>query len=179
MSVTLSPQMRIVALAGALLVLAAATFALLSARSSSTSSSEAPVVVHRAPKATPQATLAPAARPHVVKHARRNVINGLPAPLAVELHKHKIVVAAVYSPRSASDRATVAASRTGARKAHSGFVALDVTDRRRAAPLAARFGALPVPSLLIFRRPDEVVLRLDGGADADTVVQAVRDASSR
>jgi len=172
--------MRIVALVGALLVLAAATFALLSARSSSTASTEVPVAVHRvAPKAAPHSSRAQAPRPHVVKHARRNVINGLPAPLAVELHKHKIVVAAVYSPRSARDRATVAASRTGARKAHSGFVALDVTDRRRAAPLAARFGALPVPSLLIFRRPDEVVLRLDGGGDADTVVQAVRDASSR
>jgi hypothetical protein len=179
MSVTLSPQMRIVALAGTLLVLAGATFALITARASSTASSETPIVAHRAPKGAPQAPRAQTARPHVVKHVRRNVINGLPAPLAVELHKHKIVVVAVYSPRSALDKATVAAIRAGARRAHSGFVALDVTDRRRAAPLAAKLGALPVPSLLVFRRPDDVAFRLDGTADADTVAQAVHDAASR
>jgi hypothetical protein len=178
-SVTLSPQMRVVALVGALLVLAGATFALISARPSTTASSETPIVVHHAPKAAPHTTRPQTAHPHVAKHVRRNVINGLPAPLAVELHRHKIVVVAVYSPGSAVDKATVAAMRAGARQAHSGFVALDVTDRRRAAPLAAKLGALPVPSLLVFRRPDEVAFRLDGTVDANTVAQAVHDASSR
>jgi hypothetical protein len=126
-----------------------------------------------------KATPAPARRtatPPVVHKAKPTVAaNGLPMVLALALRAHRIVVVSVVDPQSQTDAISFAEARAGARDVGVGFLVVSVLDDLVAGPLTAALpnGALlPVPGILIYRRPGTLIQRIDGFADRAAVAQA-------
>lgn len=112
------------------------------------------------------------------KRAKRTVplAPGLPSSLAGAFAGHKVVVVALYAPDVPLDKAAVDEARVGAAAAGAGFVALSVVDESQARPLTKLLGVLEDPSVLVFRHPGELFLRLSGFADQQTVAQAAANA---
>ena len=102
--------------------------------------------------------------------------SGLPPTLVRELEKHRVVVVSIYAPRGAIDRLALIEARAGAKRAGVGFAAMNVFRRRQARPFAAKLGVMDAPAVLVYRRPDRLVIELDGFADLETVAQAAADA---
>jgi hypothetical protein len=141
---------------------------------------------------------------HPVKHHRRSqtaavthaskkanartaaVIDGMPGTLAVALRAKPVVVVALYAPGAAVDLAARAEAQQGAESAGAGFVALDVSDNKVAAPLTALLtGAstaadrvLDDPAVLVFQAPKTLFVRFNGFTDRDTVAQAAVNAGA-
>jgi hypothetical protein len=103
--------------------------------------------------------------------------NGLPGPVASALQRKGVVVVSLYAPNLPLDDMAVREARAGASAAGAGFVALNVLNEAQARPLTELLGVLEDPSVLVFRRPGEMFLRLSGFADQQTVAQAARNAS--
>jgi hypothetical protein len=124
----------------------------------------APGPVHAAPK--------PKAKP---KPAPVTAANGLPVILNDALRAHRIVVVSVFDPQSHTDAISYAEARAGAGDVSlAGFLGVSVLDDSVAGPLTAALpggGLLPVPGLLIYRRPGTLVERVDGFADRQAVAQ--------
>jgi hypothetical protein len=100
--------------------------------------------------------------------------NGLPVVLNEELRVHRIVVVSVFDPEDKTDAISYAEARAGASDAGAGFLGVSVLDDSVAAPLTAALpggGLLPVPGILIYRRPGVLVERVDGFQDRDGVAQ--------
>ena len=181
MNLTLSPQIRIVALVGVLAVVGLAGSMLVLNRGGSSSDTVAdstaavvtrpsrlPVKAHTRPAVAPKPAAhtkahAPVAH-HVKHHAARvhharkpagfhgnRVYAQLPQPLQWQLAHHKIVVVSVYNPRSDVDAISVAEAHAGAVDAHAGFLLVSVLDNKVAGILT---GLLPGGGLL----PDPGVL---------------------
>jgi hypothetical protein len=126
-----------------------------------------------------------------VKRAKKKartpaVIDGMPGTLAVALRAKPVVVVALYAPGAAVDTAARDEARQGAALAGAGFVALDVSDNRVAAPLTSLLtGAataadrvLDDPAVLIFQQPKTLFVRMNGFTDRDTVAQAAVNAGA-
>ena len=177
-------QSRLVVVLGGVAALALA--ALMIARATVLSSDEvapAPVVPHvpRTHATTPATPAAPQATRSHSKPVSKPVVKldeGLPAGLARALRRERVVVAALWAPRS-GDRAALAAARAGAKGSGAGFVALNVLDERNARLLEQLVGTMSSPSTVVFTRPGKVANRFDGFADAKVVSQAAHDAGSR
>lgn len=192
----ISPAVRILALAGALVAVAGALAMFTLGRGSS----EPILVATPAPRAArnaeePQAAApkTPAARPaKPVKVVAKPIArpapaltknpplepSGLPAAVDVALRTHEVVVVSLYVPNARVDQLATDEARAGAALARAGFVALNVLDEKTAKPLLAKLGTLEDPSLLVVKRPGEIALQLRGFIDRDTVAQAAATASS-
>ena len=138
-------------------------------------------VTHQTKPATPTkpaaAKPAAVAKPAVVEPAAPRLVaaNGLPMPLAKALRKHRVVVVSLFDPESRTDAISYAEARAGAKAAGAGFLGVSVLDNAVAGPLTSALpggGLLPSPGVLVYRRPDALVLRIDGFADRDAVAQA-------
>ena len=135
-------------------------------------------VKHRAVKPAPK----PVAR-RVVKPVRKPVAppaakqNGLPAVLNAALDRNRVVVVSLYAPGVELDDTARLEAQAGAAAAGVGFVGVNVLSDAQARPLTKQLGVLDDPSVLVFRRPDELVIRLTGFADKQTVEQAARNAA--
>lgn len=193
MTLTFSPQMRIVAALGGLAALGLAAFMLTIGRSSpaATQSGLTPAEqsalngkpkakTHAKPKAAP---VVPAAPKRAVTPAPKpkpapaiTLVPGLPPDLAHALRAHKVVVVSVYDPQARVDKTARAEASAAAALTHTGFVPLSVLDQRQAGPLMRQLGVLPDPAVLVYQRPGKLVARFDGFADRDTVAQAVTNA---
>jgi len=128
-----------------------------------------------------------AVRVHVKKKTvTPAVIDGMPGSLAIELQTHEVVVVALYAPKSSIDALVLGEARQGAAAAGAGFVALNVTNERIAAPLtsllttgaSAADRVLDDPAVLVFQRPRTLFVRLNGYTDRDTVAQAATNAAA-
>jgi hypothetical protein len=114
------------------------------------------------------------------------VIDGMPAALALALRSNSVVVVTLYAPDSSVDAMARDEARQGAAAAGAGFVALDVSNERVAAPLTSLLtgGAtaadrvLDDPAVLVFQAPRTLFVRLSGWNDRDTVAQAATNAES-
>jgi len=114
------------------------------------------------------------------------VIDGMPGTLAVALRSNQVVVVALYAPRSSVDAVARDEARQGAGIAGAGFVALDVSDNKVAAPLTSLLtGAataadrvLDDPAVLVFQQPKTLFVRFNGFTDRDTVAQAAVNAGA-
>lgn len=102
--------------------------------------------------------------------------NGLPSDLAAALKRSRVVVVSLYAPKVELDELAMREARAGAAAASVGFVALNVLNEGQARPLTRQLGVLEDPTVLVFRRPGELVVRLAGFADMQTVFQAARNA---
>jgi hypothetical protein len=133
--------------------------------------------VQHARPATHAAAPTPAApktkpKPHVTKPAPP--ANGLPIVLDDLFRQHRIVVVSVFDPQDKTDAISYAEARAGAADAGAGFLGVSVLDDSVAGPLTAALpdqGLLPVPGILIYRRPGVLIQRVDGFEDRDGVAQ--------
>jgi len=200
MTFTVSPQIRLVALVGALAAAGLGVFMFTTKGAPSSVDSGAlpkikplyhgrkvanhPVATKPAarPSVAPKTHLAAkpaetpaktAARPAVAPKAPIVTANGLPLVLVAALQRHEVVVVALLDPQSRVDGISFFEALAGAAAAHAGFVPLNVLDARQAGPLMKLLGVLPDPAVLIYRRPGDLVARFDGFVDRDTVAQAV------
>ena len=205
MNVTISPQIRILALVGLLaaLGLGASMFVLGGGSSKTDTTAATTALAHTTAKphttpvvkpttTPPKHTSKPATKPHVatrhhVKKAaakpakfRGNPVYAqLPQALQWQLAHHKIVVVSLYNPASDVDAISVAEAHAGAIDASAGFLLVSVLDNKVAGLLTALLpggGLLPDPGVLVYRAPGNVALRLDGFADRASVAQAATNA---
>jgi hypothetical protein len=96
---------------------------------------------------------------------------GVPAPLVRALARHRIVVVALVLPDVTVDREAETEARAGARMAGAGFVALSAR-APEAAEVAKRLGFTMTPGIAVIGRDLNPLLRIDGFADRESVVQA-------
>ena len=198
MTLTVSPQIRIVALVSALAAAALSAF-MLTAKGAPTSDAAAlpkikplyhgrKVAAHptqatkparKTTAAKPHATAKPApAKPEpVVPKTPIVTATGLPVVLVTALERHPVVVVALFDPQSRVDGISLREASAGAAAARAGFVPMNVLDASQAGPLMKLLGVLPDPAVLVYRRPGDLVARFDGFADRDTVAQAVTNAT--
>jgi hypothetical protein len=180
-TLTISPQMRVVAALGGFAALGLAAFMLTLGRPASGASeaSLAPIkplhpVRKPATPAKPQAKpkkAAPKAKPIVL-------LPGLAPEVAAALRRHEVVVVSLFDPHARVDQISLAEASAGAKTAQAGFVPLDVLRQGEGGPLVRQLGVLPDPAVLVYRRPGDLVARFDGFADRDTVAQAVANAAT-
>ena len=200
MNLTVSPQIRIIAIVGLIAALGlGASLFMLSGHGSKTETQSATTtaVRHHAPPAKPTTTPANAhvtrprvATKHVAKPARHHttkpakfhgnpVYAQLPAALQWELAHHKVVVVSLYNPSSGTDAISVAEAHAGAVSAGAGFLLVSVLDNRVAGILTglrSDGSLLPDPGVLVYRAPGDVAIELDGFNDRDAVAQAAKNA---
>jgi hypothetical protein len=101
----------------------------------------------------------------------------LPAAIAQALAANRVVVVALYDPAAKIDGTAVQEASAGAQLAGATFVPVDVTTSDVDA-LNARYGVIQDPAVLVLRPPGDLVVRIDGFADRDTVAQAAANAAS-
>lgn len=136
------------------------------------------------PKTTPKATPAPTpTKPRAqapVRPAKPKVrLNpGLPAALNRALTARPVAVVSLVTPDASLDEMAAKEAAAGASAAGASFVTVDVGKERQARPFAVMLGVLDAPTVLVFKRPGELFVRLDGFADLDTVAQAADNATS-
>lgn len=163
---------------------------LLLTRGQSSSSAAAPVIkpLHPVKKHVKTLAKAPAKKAKKKAKARRTppVIDGMPGALALALRAKPVVVVALYAPGAAVDVVARDEAQQGASLSGAGFVALDVSNNKVAAPLTALLtGAataadrvLDDPAVLVFQRPKTLFVRFNGFTDRDTVAQAAVNAGA-
>jgi hypothetical protein len=184
-----SQRTRILAAAAFVAFLALGGGLLLLTRGQGSGNAAVPVIkpLHPAKKHAKSLSKAPAKRARKAKKARTPaVIDGMPGVLAVALRRNPVVVVALYSPKSSVDGVAREEARQGAALSGAGFVALDVSDNKVAAPLTALLtGAataadrvLDDPAVLIFQQPKTLFVRFNGFTDRDTVAQAAINAGA-
>lgn len=138
------------------------------------STAKATHVVAAKPKSkpAPKPKVKPVANPFVVA-ARAG---GLPKAIAAQLGGNEVVVVALATPRVTIDTLTRAEAKAGAKAAHAGFVAVDVSGQGTALELTRLLGILDAPGVLVYRRPAELFMTLDGYSDSKTIAQAAHNA---
>jgi len=207
-NLTVSPQIKILALVGLLAAvgLAASMLVLGGSSKKTVTSAVSTPAVHTRVK-TPVTPVKPAAKTHravhpAVKPATKThrattthhkakvkpkgfhgykVYAQLPLALQWQLAHHKVVVVSFYNPSSEVDAISVAEAHAGATDAGAGFLLVSVLDNKVAGILTALLpggGLLPDPGVFVYRAPGNVALRLDGFADRAAVAQAATNAMS-
>lgn len=101
----------------------------------------------------------------------------LPAAIAQALAANRVVVVALFAPKAKTDATAVREASAGATLAGAAFVAVDVTGRD-VDSLNKKYGAMHDPAVLVLRPPGDLIVRIDGFADRDTVAQAAANAAA-
>jgi hypothetical protein len=199
-NLTVSPQIKILALVGLLAVVGLAASMLVlggSSKKTTTLAARTPAKAHipvrhvTKPRTTVHAPAKHATKTHTVSHAKAHtkaaparfhgnaVYAQLPKPLQWQLAHHKVVVVSFYNPSSNVDAISVAEAHAGATDAGAGFLLVSVLDNKVAGILTALLpggGLLPDPGVIIYRAPGDIALRLDGFSDRASVAQAATNA---
>ena len=131
-------------------------------------------------KLSPKQPLAP---PHVAKTDATK--DGMPAALARALKTHSVVVVSLVVPGATVDGLAYEEAKAGAAKAGVGFVKISAGSNDDVEALSTLVNAsadpgnrlLDAPAVLVFRRPQELYVRINGYIDADTVAQAAENAA--
>lgn len=206
MNITVSPQIKILALVGLLAAVALAASMFVLGGSSKNATTSTPTVHTPAktrapvtPPTTRHRTVVHAPAKHVTKthavvpakahhtHAKPSTFHGnpvyaqLPKALQWQLAHHKVVVVSFYNPSSNVDAISVAEAHAGATDAGAGFLLVSVLDNKVAGILTGLLpggGLLPDPGVLIYRAPGNVAFRFDGFNDRASIAQAATNALS-
>ncbi len=132
-----------------------------------------------AASSTAKPSVAPTSAPTVIvpRPTAASVVgaNGLPVTINSALKKHDIVIVSVFDPQSPTDAISYEEAKAGASAARVGFVGVSLLDNPVAAALTSALpggGLLPAPGVLIYRRPGNLVQRIDGFTDRDVVAEA-------
>jgi len=163
--VAISPQARIAALVGVLvLALTGSAFVLLHGKTRTSASTNPPAHHHKTPPKVE--VVLPTVNPL------------LPSPVRGALEHYPIIVVAFYNPHSTVTNRTVTQARGGAETMHVGFVSVNLLDDTVAGTLTALLPAgqiLPNPGIAIYDRSGTILHRFDGYLSAAEVAQAVRE----
>jgi hypothetical protein len=131
------------------------------------------------PTVKPKATAGPTVKPHPKPAA----VDGLPAAFSRAFERHSVLVVALYAPNSRVDVLSELEAKAGAKEAGAGFLAVNVTNERETqaltsllAPAESADRVLDSPAVLVFQRPKNLFVRLNGYNDAPTVAQAAENA---
>jgi hypothetical protein len=141
----------------------------------------APAPVAPAPKTARPVPAMPRPKPaRPVKPARPKVtLNaGLPPALKRALTARPVAVVSLVTPDAGLDELAAKEAAAGASAVGASFVTVDVSRERQARPFTVMLGVLDAPTVLVFKRPGELFVQLDGFADLDTVAQAADNARS-
>ena len=135
-----------------------------------------------APPTTPKTTAAtPAPRPATSarNNARVQAASSAQLPAAIQqaLAANHVVVVALYDPKAKIDGTALREASAGAQLAGTSFVPIDVT-KDEVTSLNAHYGVIQDPAVLVLRPPGDLIVRIDGFADRDTVAQAAANAAS-
>jgi len=145
------------------------------------------MVVTRNKPTTTQATTTPVSTPasttpapsktqtHPVTPSKLNT-HGLPVPVVRALHKHSVVVVALYVPGAQVDAATALEAQAGAKEMHAGFVGINVFHQRSGTAVLRKLGIFNTPAVLVVHRPYRVDSEFKDFVDRDVVAQAVAEA---
>jgi hypothetical protein len=109
--------------------------------------------------------------------APKTATAGLPAEVARQLAANHVVVVSLFAPKAKIDATAMREASAGAALAGAAFVGVDVTGSEIDG-LNRRYGVLQDPAVLVLRPPGDLIVRIDGFADRDTVAQAAANASS-
>jgi hypothetical protein len=118
----------------------------------------------------------PAARARL-RASKAAIANQLPASIRQALAAHKVVVVALFDPNAKIDDTAMREAEAGAQLTGTTFVSVDVT-QDAIESLNTRYGVIQDPAVLVLRPPGDLVVRIDGFADRDTVAQAAANAAS-
>lgn len=130
----------------------------------------------QAAPAKPKASSAkPAAKPKAKPAVK--LAKGTPRTIAGQLATHDVVVVLLYDPHARVDDYSLAEAQLGAKDAGAGFLAVDVMNQRQASPFTTAYGVLQDPTVLFFKRPGKLALKLVGYADHSTIAQAAKNAA--
>ena len=193
---TISPQLRAILIASALAATAVARglYTLSQANTGATTEEPLPPAASLAsphgalPKpgaraktthgvtAQPKPAAVPKAKPVPNPFAVAARTGGLPRAIAAQLGANEVAVVALYTPGLKIDSLARAEAKAGAAAARVGFVAVDVRAQGTAMQLTRLLGVLDSPGVLVYRRPAELFLRLDGYNDSRTIAQAAQNA---
>ena len=201
MTTTVSPPVRIAGAVGLLAALALGASFMLMGHKGSPATSTPPVhIVHHpfGPGIAQKTAIQSAAKTHTAKAVQSPTKHvpvarkaperpsveiaalraGLPASIARALGRDPVVVVELTNPQAEVDGIAYAEARAGAAEAGVGFVALNVLSQADISRLTQQFGqVLPDPSVLVYRRPATLAVRIDGFADKETVAQAAHNAA--
>ena len=148
-----------------------------------TAAKKATVTKATAKKVTKATAKAPLAPPKVAKTDPTK--DGMPAALSQALRMHSVVVVSLVVPGANVDQLAYLEAKAGAAKAGAGFVRISASNNDDVEALSTLIGAnsqpanrlLDAPSVLVFRQPQELYVRINGYIDADTVAQAAENAA--
>ena len=173
MNATLSTrQLRLVVLLGLVVVLAGGYFVVTRHKSTS------PTTASSTPARTTPAVTTPTKTTPVTSKPHTHALNahGLPLSVARALHKHSVVVVALYLPTSQVDATTTQEAQAGAAEMKAGFVAVNVLHQTSGTDFLRKLGVVNTPVVLVIKRPANVLSEFKGLVDRDVVAQAVVDA---
>lgn len=180
MTAKLTPQTRLLAVLGLVLVVAFAGMTIVRGGLLGSSASEpaAEVPAPSATAATPvPATTRPAPRAAVPKHVA--ILPGVPGKVAGALQRSTVVVAALVGGGSA-DHARVVEARAGAHSVvGAAFVTIDVRKEAQARALAGFAGKESDATVLVITRPGKIANSFDSYVDRAIVAQAAVNAGAR
>ena len=190
MELSISPQMRVVALVGLLAAVALAGGMLFLTRSQAASPSSdlsaselsqalRPVTKPKAAPAAPPTRTPAAAKPTPLAKPRPLVTkHGVPTAIVAALRRSPAAVVALTARGSRIDEMTLAEAKAGARAAGVPYVEIDVLNAQLGRAIARTFGVVEPPATLIYQRPTALFLKLDGYADSATIAQAAENAKA-
>jgi hypothetical protein len=128
-------------------------------------------------KVAPATPNAPPARAAAKPKPAVKLAKGTPRTIAGQLAAHEVVIVLLYDPHARVDDYSLAETQLGAKDAGAGFLAVDVMDQHQASPFTTAYGVLQDPTVLFFKRPGKLALKLVGYADHDTIAQAAKNAA--
>jgi hypothetical protein len=176
MSTALSARTRAFVIVGVLAIAAVGAGWMLLSRGQASSSAAppSPTTTSLAPVTTLRtAPAVPKRRPV----ADPNAPKPLPPAIKQALASNHVVVVALYDPAAKIDSTALSEAGAGAQLAGTTFVPINVTQDDVTA-LNQRYGVIQDPAVLVLRPPGDLVVRIDGFADRDTVAQAASNAAS-
>jgi hypothetical protein len=127
--------------------------------------------------AKPKPQTRPAVKPVARPRPKVKLNEGLPPALNRALTARPVAVVSFVTPGAGLDQMAAKEAAAGANAAGASFVTVDVARERQARPFAIKLGVLQTPTVLVYKRPGELFVRLDGFADLDTVAQAADNAT--
>ncbi|HSC91389.1 MAG TPA: hypothetical protein VLB86_07035 [Gaiellaceae bacterium] len=191
MELSLSPQMRVVALVGLLAALALGAGMLLLTRAQATAGADdlSPAELTRAlapakpkpsaaaPTETARAPVASARKPEP-KTKPLVAANGVPTAIVEALRRSPAVVVSLTARGAEIDDVTLAEAEAAAAAAGVPYVKIDVLRPELGRAIARTLGVVEPPATLVYRRPSALYVQLDGYADRDTIAQAAENAKA-
>jgi hypothetical protein len=171
MNSTLSTrQLRLVVLLVLVVVAAGGYMVVTRNKPTTTQATSTPVTTPASTTPAPSKT-----HPHTVTPSKLNT-HGLPVPVARALHKHSVVVVALYVPSSQVDAAAALEAQAGAKEMGAGYVGINVLHQRSGTAILRKFGVFNTPAVLVVHRPYRIDSEFKDFVDRDVVAQAVAEA---